>query len=72
MDWPPREEDFQSIATSAISNGPDMFDTVLVYADNPGIMIFDPVLLGPSPCIRRYVTIPESYRKFVVIISEQD
>lgn len=72
MNWPPTEEDFIHVATHAVSDGPGEFKTVLVYADNPDILIFDPIFLGPSMHIRRYVTVPDSNRKFVVIISEQD
>lgn len=72
MNWPPTEDDFKSIAASAVRDGPESFHTVLVYADNPGIIIFDPVSIGPAACMRRYITVPDTNKQFVVIISEID
>ena len=41
-DWPPTEDQIKDIASSALNNSEVVDFKVLVYWDNPTVMIFDP------------------------------
>ncbi len=73
--WPPTDQGFLRIAKSAASHLEEKkFTSVLVYADNPSIMIFDPVHINGAPREMRgfSVQLPTGKHEFTVIISEID
>ena len=73
--WPPTDQGFLRIAKSAASHlAEKKFTSVLVYADNPSIMIFDPVHINGAPREMRgfSVQLPTGTHEFTVIISEID
>ena len=73
--WPPTDQDFLRLAESAATHlAKKKFTSVLVYADNPTIMIFDPVHFSPAPrLVREYTATSETGKHpFSVIISEVD
>ena len=41
--WPPTKEDFEPLMKQALEMSDKKYVTALVYCDNPGIMIFDPL-----------------------------
>tara|TARA_R110001592_G_scaffold201760_1_gene450944 strand:+ start:699 stop:932 length:234 start_codon:yes stop_codon:yes gene_type:complete len=54
--WPPTEEQIKDIASSAL-NSSDMVDfKVLVYWNNPTIMIFDPIHFSQTDYVEKKYT----------------
>jgi hypothetical protein len=73
ISWPPTDEDFIRVARSA-AHTHNNFKNVLIYADNPTIMIFDPVHIGPEQRFQKMfsVTSDKVTSHFNVILSEID
>ena len=46
--WPPTEEQTKDIASSALNNSEMDKVKVLVYWNNPSLMIFDPICFAPT------------------------
>ena len=68
--WPPTEEQIKDIASSAL-NSSDMVDfKVLVYWNNPTIMIFDPIHFSQTDYVEKKYTFDE--RSVEVIIGKLD
>lgn len=52
--WPPTDEQFQSIASSALNQSQDKDVKVLVYwENNPSLMIFDPFHYADTKYIKK-------------------
>lgn len=43
LSWPPTKQDFIDVMQSALRQSSDPHVNVLVYADNPSLLIFDPI-----------------------------
>ena len=69
-DWPPTEEQFMDIAASALNKSHDKDVRVLVYWDNPTLMIFDPFHFAQTKYITKKFKHHE--RTIEVIIGQQD
>lgn len=54
--WPPTEESIKSIASYALNTSEKNDVNVLVYWDNPGILIFDPVHFAQTDYVRKKFT----------------
>ncbi len=68
--WPPKEEDFQNIAIAALNKSQDKDVKVLVYWDNPKLMIFDPFHFSQTELInKKYM---HNERQVEVIIGKED
>ena len=68
--WPPTEEQIKDIASSAL-NSSDMVDfKVLVYWNNPTVMIFDPIHFSRTDYVEKKYTCDE--RSVEVIIGKLD
>ena len=46
--WPPTEEQIKDIASSALNQSQDKNVKVLVYWDNPNLMIFEPAFFAAN------------------------
>ena len=51
--WPPIDEQIRTIATSALNQSKEKDIKVLVYWDNPTLMIFDPIIFAQTDYIRK-------------------
>ena len=70
MSWPPNEDQIKDIAISALNQSQNKDVKVLVFWDNPTMMIFDPFYFGKTEYIQKKFVWNE--RSVVVIIGEQD
>ena len=68
--WPPTEEEITDIASSALNQSQDKLVKVLVYWDNPKLMIFDPFNYANTKYINRKYKCNE--RTVEVIIGKED
>lgn len=68
--WPPTEDQILNIASSALNKSQDKDVKVLVYWDNPTIMILDPFHYGHTNYIHRKFEYDE--RSVEVIIGKED
>jgi len=68
--WPPTIEQFKNIATSALNQSQDKDVKVLVYWDNPTIMIFEPIHFAQTSYVTKKYKHNE--RSIEVIIGEVD
>ena len=51
--WPPTEEEIKTIASSALNQNKNKLVKVLVYWDNPKLMILDPFHFADTEYINR-------------------
>tara|TARA_S200000501_G_scaffold375029_1_gene426015 strand:+ start:1533 stop:1766 length:234 start_codon:yes stop_codon:yes gene_type:complete len=51
--WPPSEEEIKTIASSALNKSENKLVKVLVYWDNPKLMILDPFHFADTQYINR-------------------
>ena len=51
--WPPTIEQFKDIASSALNQSQDKDVRVLVYWDNPTIMIFEPIHFAQTSYVKK-------------------
>ena len=68
--WPPKEDQILNIASSALNQSHDKNVKVLVYWDNPKLMIFDPFHFAQTDYIKKKYEHHE--RTVEVIIGRQD
>ena len=68
--WPPTEEQMEDVAVSALNRSQDKDVKVLVYWDNPTIMIFDPIHFARTDYVEKKYTCDE--RSVEVIIGKLD
>lgn len=68
--WPPSEEEIKTIASSALNQSDKKDFKVLVYWDNPNLMIYDPIYLGSTDYVKKVYTYQD--RKVEVIIGKED
>ena len=68
--WPPTIEQIKDIATSALNQSQDKDVRVLVYWDNPTIMIFEPIHFEDTRYIKKKYEHNE--RTIEVIIGKED
>ena len=68
--WPPNEDQIMDIAISALNTSQDKDVIVLVYWDNPTLMIFDPIHFARTDYIKKKYTHHE--RSIVVNIGKED
>ena len=68
--WPPTEEQIKDIASSALNSSNVSEVKVLVYWDNPTIMIFDPIHFSRTDYVEKKYTCDE--RSVEVIIGKLD
>jgi len=68
--WPPTEEQIKDIASSALNSSNVSEVKVLVYWDNPTIMIFDPIHFSRTDYVEKKYTCDE--RIVEVIIGKLD
>ena len=68
--WPPTEFQIKSIASSALNQSQKNDIKVLVYWDNPDLMIFDPFHFAETDYINKKFTCKN--RSVEVIIGKQD
>jgi hypothetical protein len=68
--WPPTEEQMEDIAVSALNQSQNKDVKVLVYWDNPTIMIFDPFHYAQTKYVNKKYECHE--RTVEVIIGEID
>ena len=54
--WPPTEEQIKDIASSALNSSEVAEVKVLVYWDNPTIMIFDPLHFAQTDYVEKKYT----------------
>ena len=69
-DWPPTEEQIKDIASSALNSSNVSEVKVLVYWDNPTVMIFDPIHFARTDYVEKKYTFDE--RSVEVIIGKLD
>lgn len=68
--WPPLEQEFLNIASSALNKSNEENVKVLVYWDNPTLMIFNPIHFANTEYVNKKY---ESNNRYVeVIIGRQD
>lgn len=48
MHWPPSEDDLRAVALTAFKRTDAPHTRVLVYADNPSVVIFKPFCFAPT------------------------
>ena len=68
--WPPAEDHILNIARSALNSSQKKDVSVLVYWDNPTMMIFDPFHYAKTEYVERKFTCND--RSVYVIIGKQD
>lgn len=68
--WPPTEEQITDIASSALNQSQDKNVKVLVYWDNPNLMIFEPAFFANTEYINKKFEYHE--RTIEVIIGKFD
>lgn len=68
--WPPTEDQIIDIASSALNQSHDKNVKVLVYWENPTIMILEPFHIPTKDYIRKKFEYHE--RTVIVIIGKQD
>tara|TARA_B110000858_G_scaffold98395_1_gene113146 strand:+ start:6443 stop:6676 length:234 start_codon:yes stop_codon:yes gene_type:complete len=68
--WPPTEEQIKDIASSALNSSNVSEVKVLVYWDNPTIMILDPIHFSRTDYVEKKYTCDE--RSVEVIIGKLD
>ena len=68
--WPPTEEQIKDIASSALNSSNVSEVKVLVYWDNPTVMIFDPIHFSRTDYVEKKYTCDE--RSVEVIIGKID
>ena len=68
--WPPTTDQIKDIATSALNQSQDKDVSVLVYWDNPTIMIFEPFHFADTRYIKKKYEHNE--RTIEVIIGKED
>jgi hypothetical protein len=69
-EWPPTEDQLTDIASSALNQSHDKDVKVLVYWDNPTLMILEPFHYGKTDYIRKKFSHNE--RTVEVIIGKED
>tara|TARA_B100000795_G_scaffold267687_2_gene253055 strand:+ start:164 stop:397 length:234 start_codon:yes stop_codon:yes gene_type:complete len=52
-EWPPTDEQIRTIASSALNQSKEKDVTVLVFWDNPTLMIFEPLYFGHTEYVRK-------------------
>jgi hypothetical protein len=68
--WPPTEEQIKDIASSALNSSNVSEVKVLVYWNNPTVMIFDPIHFSRTDYVEKKYTFDE--RSVEVIIGKID
>lgn len=68
--WPPQEQDFLNIASSALDKSNEENIIVLVYWDNPTLMIFNPIHFANTDYVNKKYKSDNRYVE--VIIGKQD
>ena len=68
--WPPTEVQIKDIASSALNSSNVSEVKVLVYWDNPTVMIFDPIHFSRTDYVEKKYTFDE--RSVEVIIGKID
>ena len=68
--WPPNDKQIRSIARSALNQSNDKNIKILVFWDNPTIIIFDPIYFGHTDYVRKKFKIND--RSVEVNIGRQD
>ena len=68
--WPPTEDQFLNIASSALNQSHDKYVKVLVYWDNPKLMILEPFHYAQTEYMRKKFNHNE--RTVEVIIGKED
>ena len=68
--WPPTEEQIKDIASSALNSSNVSEVKVLVYWNNPTVMIFDPIHFSRTDYVEKKYTCDE--RSVEVIIGKLD
>jgi hypothetical protein len=70
MNWPPTDEQIYDIACQALNKSTKKDIKVLIYWDNPSLMIYDPSNFSQTDYIRKEFKTEE--RIIEVIIGRQD
>lgn len=68
--WPPSEDQIKDIAVASLNNSQDKDVTVLVYWDNPKVMIFDPFHFANTEYVEKKYEYNE--RSVKVTIGKED
>ena len=68
--WPPSEDQLKDIAVAALNKSQDKDVKVLVYWDNPTLMILDPFHFGNTKYVKKKYEHNE--RSVEVIIGKED
>ena len=68
--WPPTEEQITNLASAALNRSQDKDVKILVYWDNPTLMIFDPFHYANTKYIKRKFAHNE--RTVLVTIGKED
>ena len=68
--WPPTEDQIMDIVSSALNQSQDKDVKVLVYWDNPKLMILDPIHFAQTDYVRKKYTHNE--RSVEVTVGRQD
>ncbi len=71
ISWPPSEEQIKNIAISASNKSNKDKFKVLLYCDNPSIMIFDPIHFGNTEYKNRVYKTNDN-KQVEVIIGKED
>ena len=71
LTWPPTADHFEQYMRSALAQSDKDNVTVLVYCDNPGVMIFDP-MENLIRCESQEANARSGNRKVRVIIGKED
>jgi hypothetical protein len=75
INWPPMDNDFDTIADMAIKYNKKHFDNVLVFVkyDPKNInLIYDPIFMGFTDRVLKQYTNSDKTRTFNVILAEDD
>ena len=68
--WPPTEEEIKYLASEALNQSQDNHVSILVYWDNPTLMIFDPFHYANTEYVQRKFSCND--RSVYVIIGKED
>jgi|TARA_X000000368_G_scaffold290150_1_gene230532 hypothetical protein len=70
--WPPTNEQILNIARCALNKSTKKDIKVLVYWDNPDIIIYDPIHFAQTDYVRRKFVVSQGERSVEVNIGRQD
>jgi len=70
--WPPTNEQILNIERCALNKSTKKDIKVLVYWDNPDIIIYDPIHFAQTDYVRRKFVVSQGERSVEVNIGRQD